>query len=74
MASSASRDITSSNGGVMVMEESSQQTSEESLVADESDKVPVHARLWFKRTALFLAVVVMLMLLGLLFSPRYWRF
>jgi len=43
-------------------------------MAKNSDRAPLHERLWFKMIALVLGVVAMLVLLGFLFSPRYWRF
>lgn len=42
--------------------------------ADDSDREPLYARPWFKATALVIGVAVTLVLLGLLFSPPYWRF
>jgi ferric-dicitrate binding protein FerR (iron transport regulator) len=55
--------------------------SEESEAAPESPdaeeaetREPLYKRRWFKPIALIIALAAMLVLLGILFPPNYWRF
>lgn len=43
-------------------------------VVGEPEPEPFYRRSWIRRTILFMGLFVMLVLLGLLFSPRFWRF
>ena len=48
--------------------------AEEEGTLGELASRPIHTRPWFKGVALVMGVLLMLALLGLIFSPRYWRF
>jgi ferric-dicitrate binding protein FerR (iron transport regulator) len=56
------------------MNEESEASPASGDAAETEEREPLYKRRWFKPIALIIALAAMLVLLGILFPPNYWRF